>query len=142
MNEIFNKETEVILDELDIFSGGRLLNKEDISRLISIAKKNDQTGLLEDMAFTGKFLSGLLSIIKRGENAVNEQVFYNYTKEYTQNLEKLRSDLNKLLESGSSFVKKIFQEKYLEINQDSVNNLTNLCSDLNWLKMYLNENSK
>ncbi|MDP4175584.1 MAG: hypothetical protein Q8933_16535 [Bacteroidota bacterium] len=133
------KKASVLSEEINRFSKGKLKQKEDIERLIDISLEQNKIPLLEEAAFTAKFLYGLLSIIQRGESPIDGEVFSRYMKEYTENLEKLKGDLKEILKEAGSFINEIFTRKYFALSQESLENMHELCHDLNWYKMYVNE---
>jgi hypothetical protein len=133
------KSSKYFLDEIDKFSKGKLKKKEDLERLLEISINNNKGEILEETAFIAKYLQGLFGIIQKGETAVDDEVLNKYVKEYTENIEKLKDKIRLLLQDSSSFFKNIFEEKYFTLTQDSINNLNDLCYDLSWIKMFLND---
>ena len=121
------------------FSRQKLKQSDDLERLIEISIQSDKLIILEKIAFTAKYLQGLFAIIQRGDKIIDEEIFKKYTAEYSENIELLKNNLKIILSEGSEFYKKIFEEKYFSLTQSSISNLNNLCYDLSWLKMYLNE---
>lgn len=112
---------------------------DDLYRLIEIAYQFDMKEELEQLAFSGKFSHGLFQIIQKGGAAVEEEYFEKIKKEYTESLIKLRKDLEIILDKSTDFFRKIFKEKYFTLTHESMFNLSELCSDLNHLKMYMND---
>jgi hypothetical protein len=135
-----NKElnTKELIAAVEKFSNDKLKLKDDLERLIEISINQNKFELLEKAAFTAKYLQGIFAIILRRDAAIDEQVFNRYKKEYTENVEKIRTNLDELIKGSSEFYIKIFREKFLSMTQVSISNLTDLCSDLAWLKMCLN----
>lgn len=136
------KPASQLVSELEDFSGGKLKRKDDLERIIEISQKNKKTALLDDIAFTAKFVQGLFSIIQRGESVIDEVILERYIKEYSENLEKIKNKLKEIIGEGNSFFRGIFEEKYFSLTQGSLSNLNELCYDLSWYKTYLNEKSR
>jgi len=134
----FDIKAKELLTSVEQFSNNKLKLKDDLERLIDLSISNNKFELLEKTAFTAKYLQGLFTIIQRSNSIVDEAVFNRYKKEYAENIGKLRNNLQELLIGSSEFYIKIFSEKFLGMTQVSISNLTELCSDLAWLKMYLN----
>lgn len=124
------------------FSGGRLRRKEDLERLIDLSIKHNRKKELEEAAFDAKFLQGLFSIVQRGESALDEPLFAKYMQEYTEAMTRVKDNLSQIISGAGEFYNKIFTQKYLSLTQESVSNLNDLCYDLSWLKMYMNEYRK
>lgn len=133
---------QTYLDNIINFCGSKFKQPEDIERLIKLCLKNNKKNLFEETAFYSKYLHGLLSIIRRGETSINEEVFIRYRNEYLQNIEKIKDNLNNIIADSDQFFKQIFTGKYLDMTEKSVNNLTELIHDLSWIKMYLNSARK
>ncbi len=131
-------QAKELLKSVEEFSNNKLKLKDDLERLIEISISKNRFDLLEKIAFTAKYLQGLFAIIQRGDFVIDEEVFRRYKKEYAENLEQIRLNLQELLIDSSAFYKKIVTGKFLEMTQSSISNLNDLCNDLSWLKMYLN----
>ena len=128
-----------ILDNIDSFSKNKLKQREDLSRLIEIAIQQNKMNKLEEITFSAKYVQGLLKIVKSRSEDIDPEYFIKIEKEYLENLQKLKRSLAELIYEAGSFYRGIFEEKYFSLTQGSLQNLTDLCSDLNWTKMYFNE---
>lgn len=126
-------------DGLVNFSRGKIQNEDDIKRLIELAIKENKLNDLEEIAFSAKFTKGLLRIIQNRENTIEDEYFEKIKKEYSENIQKVKIGLEELINHGSDFIKNIFNEKYFLLTHESLANLNNLCGDLEWVKMYLND---
>ena len=126
-------------DGLVNFSRGKVKNEDDIKRLIELAIKENKLNDLEEIAFSAKFTKGLLRIIQNRENTIEDEYFEKIKKEYSENIQKVKIGLEELINHGSDFIKNIFNEKYFLLTHESLANLNNLCGDLEWVKMYLND---
>ncbi len=135
-NEKINPEE--FYNELINFSRGKIKNEEDIKRLIDLSVKENKLAELDEIAFSAKFTKGLLRIIQNRNNNIDDEYFDKIKKEYSENIQKVKSGLEKLIDEASNFIKNIYSEKYFQLTHESLANLNNLCSDLEWVKMYLN----
>jgi hypothetical protein len=134
-----NLSSRELYKEVFDFSKQKLKQKDDIERLIEISLHSKNFPVLEKAAFLAKYLQGLFSIIQRGDKIIDEEIFKKYSSEYSDNLEQLKTNLRIIIGKAGEFYKKIFEEKYFSLTHSSITNLNNLCYDLSWLKMYLNE---
>jgi hypothetical protein len=139
MSDFDNISSKEFLEKIYNFSNQKLKQKEDLERLIEISYNNNNFNLLEKTAFIAKYLQGLFNIIQRGDKIIDDEIFARYSKEYSENIELLKKYLKDLLKSSSDFYKKIFEEKYFSLTQNAISNLNELCYDLSWIKMYINE---
>ena len=141
-DNVFQNRAEMIIRKLDEYSSGKIINKEDLTRIINRSFNNEKENLLSDIAFSAKYIQGLMKIIQNRDSDIDEEYFSKIKKELSENLEKVKSNLSDIVGKENSFISNIFEEKYLGMTQVCLQNLTNLCSDLSWLKSYLNEFKK
>jgi len=116
----------------------KIQNLEDIYRFLSISIEHNKTELVQQLAFDGKYIEGLLRIIRNRDNDFDEDYFERIKKELTGKLEGIRNNIESLIENESEFLQNIFRKKYLEISPDVLQNLTSLCTDLARVKELLN----
>ena len=135
----FSVEAEKICNTVEDISRGSLINKEDLRRIIEIALQNKRMDLLEELAFNAKYTQGLVSVIQKQDNKIDDEYFAKVKDELVQSFENVKFLLEELMKLGSDFLSTIFKEKYLELSQQGLFNLNNLCSDLGYLKLYLND---
>lgn len=132
-------DAEKIIEEVSQLSGSQLYNKDDLQRIIELALTADKLKVLDQLAFQAKFSQGLIKIIQKKETEIKDEYFTTVQKELTENIQKIHSLVRDILSSASEFIKNIYEEKYFQLTQQSLNNLNNLCCDLGFLKMYLND---
>lgn len=135
----FTLEAEKICNSVEDIAKGNLNNKEDLLRITELALKNNNLSLLEDLSFHAKFSQGLISIIQKSDNKIDDDYFEKVKVELIKSLEKVKRLFEELLIPANDFLKTIFKEKYLEMTQQCLANLQGLCSDLGYLKFYLND---
>lgn len=132
-------KTSEILGEVDKLSNSKIHFRDDLERLIDIALDSSKLQLLEEISFHAKFSSGLLSVVQKKNNTMDEQYFVKAVEEYTRAIEKTTALLKEFISSGSEFIQSVFAEKYFQLSQQSLSNLNLLCSDLSYLKLYFND---
>lgn len=135
----FNSATLEILSRIDSLAKGKLNFREDLARLIDLSVQNNKLGVLEDLSFHARYSQGLLKIVQNRDNNINDEYFAKVQSEFTESIVKIKSFIEILLGLSSGFIKEIFTEKYLAMNQLSLSNLNKLCSDLGYLKLYFND---
>ena len=139
MNNELSANVNIILTEVGRLANNHLYFKDDLEILINIAQQKGKLELLEKLSFNAKFLHGLLKVIQRKEKLVEETFVLKASNEYKESLQKVMMLLNDLLKDENDFIRNIFNDKYLQFNQQCLSNLNNLCSDLSYLKLYFND---
>lgn len=115
---------------------------EDLLRIIETAYQFELREELEQLAFSGKYSYGLLSIIQKGGANLEEDYFEKLKAEYTESIKTVKNDIDKILKRAADFYQNIFREKYFTLSHDAMFNLSNFCSDLNHLKLLLNDKKR
>lgn len=116
-----------------------LLNKKsDLLLILNAYKLNNDTEGFENLCFTGKYLNGLFRVLKNSSNISEVKSVDHIKKDIGENLEKVMSQLRQIQIKLSEKEKAIIQEKYLQLSQNSFQNLQALVEDLDNIKKYLN----
>jgi len=131
--------TQEILSSVEKLSNGFLNFRDDIERLIDLAVVQNKMSVLEELTFHAKFSDGMLHIIQKKNDVVDEQYFIKATEEYKSSIQKVKDLLKDLLDGSDKFIKSIFEEKFLQLTQQNFSNLNLLCSDLSYFKLYFND---
>ncbi len=139
MNPNLELTTGNILLKVSELAENRLQRREDLELLIDTAIKQNKISLLKELSFQAKFSDGLLRVIQKKENTVDEAYFIKAAEEYKNSIEKVRTVLEDLLSNASEFIKSVLMGKYLQLTQVSLVNLNSLCSDLSYLKLFFND---
>jgi hypothetical protein len=135
----FSEETLKIIAEVEELSRSRLNFKEDLQRLIELSILNQSMKNLEDLSFLAKYSQGLLKIIQNRDNKIEDEYFVKVQNEFMESVQKIKVNLETILSPSSEFIKQIFNEKYLQMTQQSLTNLNLLCNDLGFVKIYFND---
>lgn len=139
MTENSNLNSEEIIIKVAELAGNNLSQREDLKLLIDTAINWNKIFLLEELSFHAKFSNGLLRVIQRKDNTIDDEYFQKAVDEFQSSIEKVTAILNELLDSATEFIKSILTEKYLLQSQTSLSNLNSLCSDLSFLKLFFND---
>lgn len=133
------KNSNTILEEIEKLSKGKLNFRDDLERIIEISLEKGNIKALEELSFQARYSQGLLSIVKNRDNRIEDGYFDKIQKEYMDSILRIKSQIELILGSSSEFISQVFSKKYFEMNQKSMTNLNLLCSDLSFLKLYLND---
>lgn len=132
-------EAEKICNYIEDLSKGKLHFKEDIYRLTELSINSNKLELLEELSFHAKFSKGIISIIQKKDERLENEYMQTIEKEYLDTIVKIRGILVNILSGATDFLRTIFEEKYLQFTHESMNNLKFLCEDLSFLKLYFND---
>lgn len=143
----FSEDTNHLISELQKFSDSKIKNVKAMSFIVEISSANIQNPELEDILFLSKYINGLGKVMHKIKYQINndasaENSFGFIKKEFTENLNKLFELILKYIEDSNSDYTEKFRTKYLQLNQQSLINITSLIYDLSWLKVYKTQINK
>jgi hypothetical protein len=119
-----------LIDEAEEKSGRKLKHRDIVAYLLLKAAegKND---LFEELVFTAKFLSGLIRAVGK-QNFTNADVL---NKELAESIIKIKKQIKELSEDKFPEIEK----EFFQPDGESFTRLTELISDLEIIKLYLND---
>ncbi len=133
------ENTRKLVDEIEAFSGNRLKRKDDLMKLLFAGYANNMKKTVDDLSFTSKYVQGLFRVLRKAAENAEVQNTGQIKADITLNLEKVKEDIKQLISRAKEADRKHFTETYLQLTQNSLFNLTELMSDLEWTKKYLNQ---
>lgn len=106
--------------------------------MINLGYSNNQKDLIDELSFTSKYVQGLFRVL--GQSSANPGVQNSaiIKNDISASLEKIKEKIEQLIINSDYITKKHFGENYLGLSQNSLLNLTELMSDFEWTKEYLN----
>jgi len=125
-------------DEVEKFSNIKLVVKHDLHTLGSVAATSSQEEFFFSIAFSAKYVQGLLRVIQQAVTNPEIKNLEQIKKDLTENMEQLTTNLKTLLAKESTEVKEEFDKKYFSLTAESFANLRKLLNDLEWVKIYHN----
>jgi hypothetical protein len=131
--------SQEIIEGIEKLSSGKIKMREDFERLIINAVESGRMSDLEDLAFQAKFITGLIKIIKTNDKMSDEMFALKLNDEFRVAYIRIQNLIRVIVSGSSKFIQDIFEEKYLHLSQESLSNLSNLCGDIAYLKLYLND---
>lgn len=126
------------LNSAEEFTNSMLLCKNDLLIIINESYKNNKAELFEELCFTGKYVNGLIRVMKTGSGNPEVKSLDYIKKDLSDNMEKVINQLREITFNSSIEIKNEFEKKYFKLSPDTFKNLSELVSDLDSLKKYLN----
>jgi hypothetical protein len=126
--------TKTLLSEINALSGKTLKRSMDLGVLLEIADLHSQQQLLEDLAFSAKFIVKSFELMQRIGKDGNG--YEKIAGEFSVQINKSQSMLKQMLEPADAMTKAHVTGNYLEMNTLTLENLMQLFHDLSWYKNY------
>lgn len=106
----------------------------DLGVLLQIAGEHSKQELLDDLAFSSKFIIKSFELMQRIGKDGNG--YEKLSAEFTTQISKSQTVLKQLLETADAVTRAHFAGMYLEMNTLTMQNLMQLYHDLHWYKNY------
>ncbi len=139
MNDVYLIKPEDFVNEIERFSKSKLKRKIEVLRIFQLAVDNSNQRGFEDLLFSAKYAMGLMRIIKNHSGNSEIKNFEDIRRDFSSTMEKITLQLGQIIQKSDTDLKKHFEENFFQLNQQSFSNLTDLISDLELTKMYLND---
>ncbi len=127
-----------IITEVEKFSNGILSRKNDLRLILNWALKEKREEVFADLAFTGKYITGLIKVLNKGQNIPEVENLDQIKKDLSSNFESFINKLKEIILPGDEQIKKNFEAEYFTLTPQSFNNLKMLAGDFAMVKVYLN----
>ena len=134
--------TANLVEEINVFSEQKLKRKNDLKILLEMSFKNEKSVLLENLSFTAKYIRGLERVLKKGSMNPEISNIEQIKQDYTNNIKKSIDQIKELISFADTEVNSYFEEKYFKLTQEGFQSLSELLEDLEWTKMYFNQQKR
>lgn len=139
MNEFnFVNDSPEFVGNIEKFSGSKLKRKIELIKIYEECRRNDDKKLFEELVFNSKYVMGLLRAVRKGNDLLTQKDLEKIKKDFSDNLNSAITQIKEVLRNCDEESKKHFDETFFVLSGESFLNLTELLSDLEWVKMYLN----
>ncbi len=126
------------LSEVEKYCGKVLNRKDDLLIIIEAYRNNNKFSDFEKLSFTGKYVNGLLRVLKSSVNIPEVESVDHIKRDLSENMENIVSQLTEVTSNINEKDKNYIEDNYLKLSHISLQNLQQLAEDLDKIKKYLN----
>lgn len=130
------------VNEVEKFSGTSLNKKAELLRIYEESIKSGKEKVFGDLAFTAKYLRGLMRVLQNSSNNPQVDSLEKIKADFSSNIKKVIEQVKDIISDSDEDLQKHFEENYFEMSQEGLTNLNELLADLEWTKMYLNDQKR
>ena len=138
----YPKNAVEFVNEVEKFSKSKLKRKAELIRIYEESLNNKKEALFEDLVFTAKYVQGLLRIVNNDAVTSGINNIEQIKKDFSDNLNKVVDKIKEIISNTDENLKLHFEQTYFELSQQGFLNLSELLSDLEWTKLYMNEKKR
>ena len=133
-----NLDDKNFLKGVEDYTGSLLLRKADIHRLIEVVVVEDKEEEFEQLTFTAKYVCGMMRVVKNAPSIPEVSSIDQIKSDLNENMKKGIEQLKEIIASSNGNEKDYFEKTYFTLTTQNFNNLTQLFSDLESVKKYIN----
>lgn len=133
-----NLSDKNFLTGVEDYTGVLLKKKNDIGKIIEIAVANDKLELFEKLIFTAKYICGMMRVVKNAPGIPEVNSVDQIKSDLNENMKKGIEQLKEILALSCESERDYFDKTYFTLSAQNLSNLTQLFSDLESVKKYMN----
>ena len=133
-----NFKDEDFLKSVEEYSNSILQRKNDTKKIIEIVVENNLDEQFEKLVFTAKYIGGMFRVLKTAPGIPEVNSLDNIKSDLNENIKKAVEQMKELISYSDEATKEYFKENYFNLSSQNFSNLSQLFSDLESVKKYLN----
>jgi len=133
-----NLSDKYFFAEVEKFTSNPLQRKDDLKKIIDVVVDNGKEDVFEKLTFTAKYICGLMRVLKNAPGIPEVSSIDQIKNDLNENMKKGIDQLKELTSLSSESDKEYFEKIYFTLSQQNLTNLSQLFSDLESVKKYLN----
>lgn len=120
------------------YTGSLLLKKDDISKLIEVVVTEKKEEEFEKLTFTAKYICGMMRVVINVPGIPEVSSIDQIKSDLNENIKKGIEQLKKIISSRNESERDYYDKTYFNLSTQNFSNLTQLFSDLESVKKYIN----
>jgi hypothetical protein len=133
-----NLNDKNFLSSVEDYTGSLLQKKEDIKRIIELVVAEKKEEEFEKSVFTAKYICGMMRVLKNAPGIPEVSSIDNIKNDLNENMKKGIEQLKEIISFSDDNQRDYFDRTYFTLTQQNFNNLSQLFSDLESVKKYMN----
>jgi len=126
------------LKSVEDYTSSLLQRKNDIKKIIDIVFKNNIEEQFESLVFTSKYIGGMFRVLKTAPGIPEVNSLDRIKDDLNENIKNAVMQLKEIISLSDVTTQEYFEKNYFTLSLQNFNNLSQLFSDLESVKKYLN----
>ncbi len=127
-----------LLTNVEEYTSFSLQRKEDVQKLIDTATRNGKESEFEKLTFTAKYICGMLRVLKNAPGIPEVNSIDNIKIDLNESMKKGIEQLKEIISLSDENNQEYFYKTYFTLTPQNFSNLSQLFSDLESVKKYIN----
>lgn len=133
-----NLNDKNFLSGVEDYTGSLLQKKDDINKLIKLVVAEKKEDEFEKLIFTAKYICGMMRVVKNAPGVPEVSSIDQIKNDLNENMKKGIEQLKEIIAYSSESEIDFFNKTYFTLSTQNFSNLTQLFSDLESVKKYIN----
>jgi hypothetical protein len=133
-----NLSDNYFLDKVEDYTSNPLQRKDDIRKIIDVATENGKEDEFEKLTFTAKYICGMMRVLKNAPGIPEVSSTDHVKNDLNENMKKGIEQLNEIISFSDNSNQEYFDRTYFTLTPQNFANLSQLFSDLESVKKYIN----
>ena len=133
-----NLSDEYFLDKVEDYTSGLLQRKDDLKKIIDVVTASEKEDKFEELTFTAKYICGMMRVLKNAPGIPEVNSIDNVKNDLNENMKKGIEQLKEIISFSDARNVEYFDGIYFTLSSQNFANLSQLFSDLESVKKYIN----
>jgi hypothetical protein len=126
------------LSKVEEYTSNPLERKDDLKKIIDVVVDNGNQSEFEKLTFTAKYICGMFRVLKTAPGIPEIQSMDHVKNDLNENMKKGIEQLKQIISYSDKSTQEYFDKNYFTLSPQNFSNLSQLFSDLESVKKYLN----
>lgn len=133
-----NLDDENILVKVEKYTSNKIQRKVDIRKIIDVVYTSGNENQFESLTFTAKYICGMMRVLKTAPGIPEVNSVDHVKNDLNENMKKGIEQLKDIMSLSDESDQEYFNRTYFTLTPQNFTNLTQLFSDLELVKKYIN----
>ena len=126
------------LSKVEEYTNNPLERKDDLKKIIDVVLDNGKQDVFEKLTFTAKYICGMIRVLKTAPGIPEIQSVDHVKNDLNENMKNGIEQLKQIISYSDKNTQEYFDKNYFTLSAQNFSNLSQLFSDLESVKKYLN----
>lgn len=133
-----NLSDNYFLTKVEAYTSNPLQRKDDLKKIIGVSISNGKEEEFEKLTFTAKYICGMMRVLKHAPGIPEVNSIDNVKNDLNENMKKGIEQLKEIISFSDDSNREYFDRTYFTLTPQNFANLSQLFSDLESVKKYIN----
>ena len=133
-----NLSDNYFLTKVEAYTSNPLQRKDDLKKIIDVSISNEKEEEFEKLTFTAKYICGMMRVLKNAPGITDVTGIDHIKNDLNENMKNGIEQLKEIISFSDDSNQEYFDRTYFTLTPQNFVNLSQLFSDLESVKKYIN----